>query len=387
MCLLGSHHAAEKCTATSAPSLTVASKASADVTSVTAICAGRLGGGEEVGRRRGGGEKEVRQTRGVEGRKDTRMGRRRGGGEEGGEEEGEGEQGEGEEGEGEEGEGVEGEGEEGEGGGEGRGGGRRGGEGEEGEGEEEGEEGEGEEGEGEEEEGEEGEGEEGEGEEGEGEEGGGEEGEGGHKGKEGYMIVEKRKCLAALRRHRSAAEYVNGFRELVLEIPDIPASDASSTEADLSCYGHFKFGVLPFGLTNAPATFMGLMNDIFRPFLDRFVIVFLDDILIFNKSLEEHAQHLRIVLDTLRQHRLYAKLSKCTFARSNIGFLGHVISSKGIAMDPAKVQRLADCPASRMVAELQSFIGLAKYYRKFIFNFSHICAPPTDLSRQGAGFQ
>ncbi|CAI7797407.1 unnamed protein product [Closterium sp. NIES-53] len=165
------------------------------------------------------------------------------------------------------------------------------------------------------------------------------------------------------------------------------AEDDISKTAFRTRYGHFEYRVLPFGLTNAPATFMGLMNGIFRPFLDRFVIVFLDDILIFRKSLEEHAQHLRIVLDTLRQHRLYAKLSKCTFVCSSIGFLGHVISTKGIAMDPAKVQCLADWPAPHTVAELQSFIGLAKYYRKFIFNFSHICAPLTDLFRQGAVFQ
>ncbi|CAI7805577.1 unnamed protein product, partial [Closterium sp. NIES-53] len=165
------------------------------------------------------------------------------------------------------------------------------------------------------------------------------------------------------------------------------AEDDIKKTAFRTRYGHFEFRVLPFGLTNAPATFMGLMNDIFRPFLDRFVIVFLDDILIFSKSLEEHAQHLCIVLDTLRQHRLYAKLSKCTFARSSIGFLGHIISSKGIAMDPAKVQCLADWPAPRTVAELQSFIGLAKYYRKFIFKFSHICALSTGLFRQGVAFQ
>ncbi|CAI7771092.1 unnamed protein product [Closterium sp. NIES-54] len=152
-------------------------------------------------------------------------------------------------------------------------------------------------------------------------------------------------------------------------------------------YGHFDFRVLPFGLTNVPATFMGLMNDIFWPFLDRFVIVFLDGILIFSKSLEEHARHLPIVLDTLHQHHIYGKLSKCTFARPSIGFLGHVISSKGIAIDPAKVQCLANWPAPRTVVELQSFIGLVKYYRKFIFNFSHICAPLTDLFRQGATFQ
>ncbi|CAI7932408.1 unnamed protein product [Closterium sp. NIES-54] len=165
------------------------------------------------------------------------------------------------------------------------------------------------------------------------------------------------------------------------------AEDDISKTAFRTRYGYFEFRVLPFGLTNAPATFMGLMNNIFRLFLDRFVIVFLDDILIFSKSLEEHAQHLRIVLDTLRQHRLYAKLSKCTFTRSSIGFLGHVINSQGIAMEPAKVQCLADWPAPRTVTELQSFIGLAKYYRKFIFNFSHICAPLTDLFRQSAAFQ
>ncbi|CAI7905686.1 unnamed protein product [Closterium sp. NIES-53] len=141
------------------------------------------------------------------------------------------------------------------------------------------------------------------------------------------------------------------------------AEDDISKTAFQTRYGHFGFRFLPFGLTNAPATFMGLMNDIFRPFLNRFVIVFLNDMLIFSKSLEEHAQHLCIVLDTLRQHRLYAKLSKCTFARSSIGFLGHIIRSKGIAMDPAKVQCLADWPAPRTVAALQSFISLAKYYR------------------------
>ncbi|CAI7850902.1 unnamed protein product [Closterium sp. NIES-54] len=165
------------------------------------------------------------------------------------------------------------------------------------------------------------------------------------------------------------------------------AEDDISKTAFRTRYGHFEFRVLPFGLTNAPATFMGLMNNIVRPFLDRFVIVFLDDILIFSKSLEEHAHHLRIVLDTLRQHRLYAKLSKCTFACSSIGFLGHVISSQGIAMDPAKVQCLADWTAPCTVEDLQSFIGLAKYYRKFIFNFSHICAPLTDLFCQSAAFQ
>ena len=99
-------------------------------------------------------------------------------------------------------------------------------------------------------------------------------------------------------------------------------------------YGHFEFLVMPFGLTNAPAAFMDLMNRIFRPSLDPFVIMFIDNILIYSDSREEHAKHLRIVLQTLREHRLYAKLSKCQFWLDNVSFLGHIVSVEGVSVDP-----------------------------------------------------
>ena len=99
-------------------------------------------------------------------------------------------------------------------------------------------------------------------------------------------------------------------------------------------YGHFDFLVMPFGLTNAPAAFMDLMNRIFRPYLDQFVIVFIDDILIYPGSGEEYAKHLRIVLQKLREHRLYAKLSKCQFWLDSVAFLGHIVSAEGVSVDP-----------------------------------------------------
>ena len=104
-----------------------------------------------------------------------------------------------------------------------------------------------------------------------------------------------------------------------------------------TCYGHYEFVVIPFGLTNAPATFMCLMNGIFNKYLDQFVLIFIDDILNYSKSQEEHQHHLRTVLQTLREHQLYAKLEKCEFFKTEIQYLGHVISEEGIAVDPKKI--------------------------------------------------
>ena len=144
-------------------------------------------------------------------------------------------------------------------------------------------------------------------------------------------------------------------------------------------YGHYEFLVMPFGLTNAPATFMHLMQSIFRPYLDSFVIVFLDDILVYSKTETDHAKHVRLVLDRLREHKLYAKLSKCEFFKQSIDFLGHVISHAGLDMEPTKVKAVQDWPAPKSVTELRSFLGLAGYYRKFVRHFSHICSPLTEL--------
>ena len=131
-------------------------------------------------------------------------------------------------------------------------------------------------------------------------------------------------------------------------------------------YGHYEFLVMPFGLTNAPATFQTLMNDIFRPFLDRFVMVYLDDILIYSDSPEEHAEHIRKVLDLLRKNKLYCKESKCEFFKTEVAFLGHVISGEGVKADPRKVQAVVDWPQPENVKQVRSFLGLANYYRRYV---------------------
>ena len=151
-------------------------------------------------------------------------------------------------------------------------------------------------------------------------------------------------------------------------------------------YGHFEFVVMSFGLTNAPAMFMDLMNRIFRPHLDQFVVVFVDDVLIYSASREEHAIHLRVVLELLREHRLYAKLSKCEFWLSEVKFLGHVISQSGISVDPGKVDAVSAWPRPQSVFDIRSFLGLAGYYRRFILDFSRIAAPMTRLTRKGVSF-
>ena len=142
-------------------------------------------------------------------------------------------------------------------------------------------------------------------------------------------------------------------------------------------YGHYEFLVLPFGLTNAPAAFMDLMNRVFKPYLDKFVVVFIDDILIYSKNHVEHGEHLRILLQTLRTHQLYAKLSKCEFWLNSVSFLGHVISKEGIQVDPKKVEAVSNWPRPTNVTEIRSFLGMAGYYRRFVKDFSRISAPLT----------
>jgi len=127
---------------------------------------------------------------------------------------------------------------------------------------------------------------------------------------------------------------------------------------------------MPFGVTNAIEVFMDYMNQIFRPFLDKFVIVFIDDILIYSKTQEEHAEHLRLVLGVLKEKQLYAKLSKCEFWMDEVQFLGHVISAKGIVVDPAQVEVVVKWESPKSATEIRSFVGLAGYYRRFIEGFS-----------------
>ncbi|MCI12267.1 retrotransposon protein, partial [Trifolium medium] len=165
----------------------------------------------------------------------------------------------------------------------------------------------------------------------------------------------------------------------------VKADDISKTSFRTR-YGHYEYTVMPFGVTNAPAIFMDYMNRIFHPFLDKFVVVFIDDILIYSKSEEEHKEHLRIVLQMLREKKLYAKLSKCEFWMKEISFLGHVISSEGIAVDPAKVDAVLQWSTPESVSEIRSFLGLAGYYRRFIEGFSKLAMPLTQLTRKNQPF-
>ena len=149
-------------------------------------------------------------------------------------------------------------------------------------------------------------------------------------------------------------------------------------------HGHFEFLVMPFGLCNAPATFQVLMNDVLRPFLRRFVLVFFDDILIYSTSWAAHLQHVGLVLSALRAHGLFLKRSKCSFGASSVAYLGHVISKDGVAMDSDKVEAVAAWPAPRSPRGVRGFLGLAGYYRKFIKDFGSIAAPLTRLLRKEA---
>jgi hypothetical protein len=128
---------------------------------------------------------------------------------------------------------------------------------------------------------------------------------------------------------------------------------------------------------------MYLMNSIFTPELDKFVMVFINDILVYSKSMEEHEEHIQIVLQWLWEHQLYAKFSKCMFWIKEVPFLGHVVSPEGIAMDPSKVKEVLDWKSPTSVSEVQSFLGLVGYYRKFIPNFSKVVNPITELLKKG----
>jgi hypothetical protein len=165
----------------------------------------------------------------------------------------------------------------------------------------------------------------------------------------------------------------------------IRASDIPKT-AFLTRYGLYEFLVMSFGLTNAPAYFMYLMNLVFMPELDKFVVVFIDDILVYSKNEEEHADHLHVVLQRLREHRLYAKLSKCDFWLKEIKYLGHTISQTGIAVDSDKVQEVMNWKPPTTVRQIRSFLGLAGYYQRFIPDFSRIVKPITELLKKEAKF-
>ena len=169
----------------------------------------------------------------------------------------------------------------------------------------------------------------------------------------------------------------SGYHQLRIRESDIPKT------AFRTRYGHYEFLVMSFELTNAPAAFMDLMNRV----LDRFVIVFIDDILVYSRSELEHEIHLGLVLQALRRHGLYAKFNKCEFWLSRVGFLRHVVSADGIYVDPQKVEVVANWGQPTTVTEVRSFLGLAGYYPRFIEGFSKIVGPLHCLTRKGVKFE
>lgn len=174
----------------------------------------------------------------------------------------------------------------------------------------------------------------------------------------------------------TSLDLTSGYHQIRITEEDVPKT------AFRTPMGLYQWRVLPFGLTNAPATFQTAMNAIFRPFLHKFVLVYLDDILIYSKTPEEHRVHLQQVLDVLREHQLYANRKKCSFAQPEVTYLGHVVSAAGVKVDPRKTAAVAEYPTPCNLSQLRSFLGLATYFRKFIRNFAHMAAPLHRLSRK-----
>ncbi|XP_073367886.1 uncharacterized protein [Aegilops tauschii subsp. strangulata] len=172
----------------------------------------------------------------------------------------------------------------------------------------------------------------------------------------------------------------SGYHQLKIGEQDIPKT------AFTTRYGLYEYTVMSFGLTNAPAYFMNMMNNVFMEFLHKFVVVFIDDILVFSKNKQEHEVHLRLVLQKLRERQLYAKFSKCEFWLDEVAFLGHVVSGNGVAVDTSKVAAVTEWETPMTVGEIHSFLGLAGYYRRFIENFSKLAKPMTELLKKEKKF-
>jgi len=166
----------------------------------------------------------------------------------------------------------------------------------------------------------------------------------------------------------------SGYHQIQMDPASVPLT------AFRTRYGLFEFLVLPFGLCDASAAFMNVINDVLRPFIDRFVCAYLDDILIYSKTKAEHVAHLRQVLRTLREHKLYAKLSKCEFGRTSVDFLGHIVSPNGFEMEGGKTESIRVWPTPKSKKDVQSFLGLVNFYRRFVRDMAAIAKPLTDLT-------
>ena len=179
----------------------------------------------------------------------------------------------------------------------------------------------------------------------------------------------------------SKIDLCSGYHQLLVRSEDV------SKTAFRTRYDHYEFLVMSFGLTNAPAVFMDLMNRVFKSYLDQFVIVFIDDILIYSKMEREHKEHLRIALRTLQDNQLYAKFSKCEFWVQEVKFLGHVVSKDGILVDSSKIDAVLNWNRPTNATEVRSFIGLAGYYKRFVEGFSKLAGPLTHLTKKETNYE
>ena len=141
---------------------------------------------------------------------------------------------------------------------------------------------------------------------------------------------------------------------------------------------------MPFGLTNAPATFQAAMNELFQPFLRKFILVFFDDILIYSRTWKDNLEHLSLVLTILEENKFYAKRSKCTFGKEEVDYLGHKISKEGVQVDPSKIKAIMEWPKPGNISKLRDFLGLTGYYRRFVKNYTHKTAPLTNLLKKNS---
>jgi hypothetical protein len=173
----------------------------------------------------------------------------------------------------------------------------------------------------------------------------------------------------------------SGYHQLRIKEGDIPKTTFRTR------FGNYEFIVVPFGLTNVSTVFMSLMNGLFPKYLDRFVQVFLDDILVYSKNEREHEEHLRVVLSCLREKKLYGKLSKCSFFQKEIHYIVHIIFGEGISVDPEKVKAIMEWPVPKNAHEVRRFMGIVSYYRRFVEGFSNIEKPITTLQCKGVKYE